>query len=109
MRADRDGNAPRRGARFCATHRSREVLSPNEDLRAIDAALARGDRHRLADARISIGAFLQKEPAEGTHATDIIMLTHGTIEKRVDAAIAQIERLDTALSPVTRIRVEDLA
>ena len=63
----------------------------------------------LADARISIGAVLQKEPAEGTQATDIIMLTHNTIEKRVDAAIARIEALDTALSPVTRIRVEDLA
>jgi homoserine dehydrogenase len=63
----------------------------------------------LADAGISIGAVLQKEPAEGTHATDIIMLTHGTIEKRVDAAIARIEALATALSKVTRIRVEDLA
>ncbi len=63
----------------------------------------------LADAQISIGAFLQKEPAEGTHVTDIIMLTHNTIEKRVDAAIARIEALETALSSVTRIRVEDLA
>ena len=63
----------------------------------------------LADASISIGAFLQREPEAGTQATDIIMLTHGTIEKRVDAAIARIEALDTALSPVTRIRVEDLA
>ena len=63
----------------------------------------------LADAGISIGAVLQKEPAEGTHATDIIMLTHGTIEKRVDAAIERIESLATALSKVTRIRVEDLA
>jgi homoserine dehydrogenase len=63
----------------------------------------------LADAGISIGAFLQREPAVGTQATDIIMLTHGTIEKRVDAAIARIEALDTALSSVTRIRVEDLA
>jgi homoserine dehydrogenase len=63
----------------------------------------------LADASISIGAFLQREPAVGTQTTDIIMLTHGTIEKRVDAAIARIEALDTALSPVTRIRVEDLA
>ena len=63
----------------------------------------------LADAEISIGAFLQKEPAEGRHATDIIMLTHNTIEKRVDAAITRIEALETALSPVTRIRVEDLA
>ena len=63
----------------------------------------------LADASISIGAFLQREPQAGTQATDIIMLTHSTIEKRVDAAIARIEALDTALSPVTRIRVEDLA
>ena len=63
----------------------------------------------LADGEISIGAFLQKEPAEGTHVTDIIMLTHNTIEKRVDAAIARIEALETALSSVTRIRVEDLA
>ena len=63
----------------------------------------------LADGGISIGAMLQKEPAEGTHATDIIMLTHGTLEKRVDAAIARIEALGTALSEVTRIRVEDLA
>ena len=63
----------------------------------------------LADAGISIGAVLQKEPAEGTHATDIIMLTHGTIEKRVDGAIACIEALASALSSVTRIRVEDLA
>ncbi len=63
----------------------------------------------LADAGISIGAVLQKEPAEGTHATDIIMLTHGTLEKRVDAAIDCIESLASALSKVTRIRVEDLA
>jgi len=63
----------------------------------------------LADGGISIGAVLQKEPAEGTHATDIIMLTHGTLEKHVDAAIARIEALDAALSDVTRIRVEDLA
>ena len=63
----------------------------------------------LADGGISIGAMLQKEPAVGMHATDIIMLTHGTIEKRVDAAIARIEALGTALSAVTRIRVEDLA
>jgi homoserine dehydrogenase len=63
----------------------------------------------LADAGISIGAFLQREPAIGKKETDIIMLTHGTIEKRVDAAIARIEALESALSTVTRIRVEDLA
>ncbi len=63
----------------------------------------------LADASISIDAFLQKEPAEGEKQTDIIMLTHLTVEKRVDAAIAKIEALYTVLSKVTRIRLEELS
>ena len=62
----------------------------------------------LADARISIDAVLQREPAEGEAQTDIILLTHRTIEKQVDAAIARIEALSTVLSKVIRIRLEDL-
>ena len=62
----------------------------------------------LADADISIDAVLQREPAEGEQQTDIILLTHVTIEKRCDAAIARIESLQTVLSRVTRIRLEDL-
>ena len=62
----------------------------------------------LADADISIDAVLQREPAEGEQQTDIILLTHVTIEKRCDAAIARIESLQTLLSRVTRIRLEDL-
>ena len=62
----------------------------------------------LADAGISIDAVLQREPAEGEQQTDIILLTHVTIEKRCDAAIARIEALSTVLSRVTRIRLEDL-
>ena len=62
----------------------------------------------LADAAISIDAVLQREPAEGENQTDIILLTHRTIENRVDAAIARIQALSTVLSGVTRIRLEEL-
>ena len=47
----------------------------------------------LADQQISIDAMIQREPGEGEEQTDIIMLTHQTREKNVDAAIAKIEAL----------------
>jgi homoserine dehydrogenase len=62
----------------------------------------------LADAGISIDAALQREPDEGENQTDIILLTHRTIEKQAIAAIARIEALPTVLSKATRIRLEDL-
>ncbi len=62
----------------------------------------------LADASISIDAVLQREPEEGEHQTDIILLTHRTIEKQVDQAIARIEALSTVLSKAIRIRLEEL-
>ncbi len=60
----------------------------------------------LADATISIDAMLQKEPGEGETRTDIIMLTHQTQEKNIDAAIAKMEALASVVSKVTRIRLE---
>jgi homoserine dehydrogenase len=62
----------------------------------------------LAEAGISIDAALQREPGEGENQTDIILLTHRTIEKQVIAAIERIEALPTVLSKATRIRLEDL-
>ena len=61
----------------------------------------------LADAGISIDAVLQREPAEGERQTDIILLTHVTVEQRCNEAISRIEALPTVLSEVTRIRLED--
>jgi homoserine dehydrogenase len=63
----------------------------------------------LADAGISIDAVLQKEPGELQTRTDIIMLTHQTREKFVDAAIARIEALEAVVGKVTRIRLESLS
>jgi homoserine dehydrogenase len=63
----------------------------------------------LANFSISIDAMLQKEPGEGESRTDIIMLTHQTQEKNVDAAIAQIEALASVTGSVTKLRLEELS
>jgi homoserine dehydrogenase len=62
----------------------------------------------LADQEISIDAMIQREPGEGEEQTDIIMLTHRTREKNVDAAIAKIEALTAVSGKLTRLRLEEL-
>jgi homoserine dehydrogenase len=63
----------------------------------------------LADYRISIDALFQREPGEGENQADVIMLTHEARERDVVAALGRIERLETVLAPVIRIRQESLA
>jgi homoserine dehydrogenase len=62
----------------------------------------------LADLDISIDAMVQKEPQAGEKQVDIIMLTHLTIEKNVNAALEKIEALPVVAGKVTRIRLEQL-
>ncbi|MDX9700640.1 MAG: homoserine dehydrogenase [Rhodocyclaceae bacterium] len=62
----------------------------------------------LADNGISIEAMLQKEAEAGETHTDIIMLTHETVERHANRAIAQIEALPVVRGKVTRLRVESL-
>jgi homoserine dehydrogenase len=62
----------------------------------------------LARSKISIDAMVQKEPGEGESQVDIVLLTHRALEKNVDAAIADIEKLRTVLGKVARIRLEAL-
>ncbi len=62
----------------------------------------------LADEQISIDAVIQKEPGEGEEQTDLIMLSHLTREKHINAAIAKIEALKVVAGKVTRIRLEAL-
>jgi homoserine dehydrogenase len=62
----------------------------------------------LADQGVSIGAMVQKEPAEGEEQVDIVMLTHRTVEKHVNAAMALIEALPAISGKVTRLRLEEL-
>ena len=62
----------------------------------------------LADRDISIDAMIQKEPPEGEEQTDIILLTHRTVENGVVDAISRIEALPTVRGKIVRIRLEDL-
>ena len=62
----------------------------------------------LADREISIDAMIQKEPSEGAFQTDIILLTHRSIERQLTDAIDKIESLDTVRGKVVRIRMEAL-
>ncbi|MDP3210568.1 homoserine dehydrogenase [Methylotenera sp.] len=63
----------------------------------------------LGDRSISIDAMLQKEPDENETEADIVILTHITVEKNMNAAIAAIEALDAITAKVVRIRMEELA
>jgi homoserine dehydrogenase len=78
-------------------------------LRVLDRPGVLADITRiLADQTISIDAMLQREPEEGESQTDIIILTHLTIEKNMDTAIAKIENLDSVTGKVIRLRLENL-
>jgi homoserine dehydrogenase len=62
----------------------------------------------LAENDISIDAVLQRESAEGENQTDLIILTHNTVEGRMTAALAQMQALPTVLAPIVKIRKEEL-
>jgi homoserine dehydrogenase len=66
---------------------------------SIDAVL-----QRPADAASASAAF-----AEGERHTELIILTHDTVEGRMNAALAQMQALPTVLAPIVRIRKEDLS
>ncbi len=63
----------------------------------------------LAESDISIDALLQRESAEGEAQTDVIILTHNTVEGRMNRAIEQMQALPTVLAPIVRIRKEELS
>jgi homoserine dehydrogenase len=63
----------------------------------------------LAEHDISIDAVLQRESAEGEKQTDLIILTHDTVEGRMAAALAQMQALATVLAPIVKLRKEELS
>jgi homoserine dehydrogenase len=62
----------------------------------------------LADHQISIEAISQKVPQHNETSVPIIILTQITLEKEMNAAIAEIEALKTVTGKVNRIRLETL-
>jgi homoserine dehydrogenase len=62
----------------------------------------------LGDRAISIEAMMQKEPQEDEAEADIVILTDVTIEKNMDAAIAELEALSAITGAIVKIRMEEL-
>ena len=63
----------------------------------------------LAERDISIDALLQRESGADENQTDVIILTHRTIEGRMREAIAAMQALPTVLAPIVSLRKEELA
>lgn len=63
----------------------------------------------LSDAGISIEALIQKQPWQGETEVPVILLTNCVLEKDMNRAIEQIEKLDTIRDNVVKIRVESLS
>lgn len=62
----------------------------------------------LADRDISIDAMLQKEPDDNVTEADIVILTHITVEKNMNAGIAEIEAHPAIVGKVVKLRMEEL-
>jgi len=66
----------------------------------------------LADANISIDAVLQREADQvsqaGENQTDVIILTHDTVEGKMNEVLTQMQALPTVMAPITKIRKEEL-
>lgn len=75
------------------------------DQKGVLAAITR----TLADGDISIDAVLQRESAEGESQTDLIILTHDTVEGRMREALVSMQALPTVLDPIVCLRKEELA
>ena len=67
----------------------------------------------LAERAISIDAVLQRPNREagaaGKHQTDLIILTHDTLEGHMNDALAKMQALPSVLAPIVRIRKEELS
>jgi homoserine dehydrogenase len=62
----------------------------------------------LAERGVSIDAMLQRPSGENGAHTDVILLTHDTLEGRMDEALSRIQALDSVLEPIVRLRKEEL-
>lgn len=63
----------------------------------------------LAQFNISIDAVLQRPASEGESQTDLIVLTHDCVEKDMNQAMDEIQKLSSILAPIVRIRKEELS
>ena len=57
---------------------------------------------------ISIESILQKEDVEKDVNVPIVLVTHKVVEKNIDEALNEIEKLEVVKDKITRVRIEEL-
>ena len=72
--------------------------------------LLQWERHPTQDDRSDMRVQLGSELISVLHhnEVDVVILTHRTVEKNVNAALRRIEALPTIPAPVVRVRLEEL-
>jgi len=63
----------------------------------------------FAEHSISIEAMIQKEPQANVNVVPIIILTHEVMEKNMNQAIAEVEKLESVTNKIMRMRLETLS
>jgi len=63
----------------------------------------------FAEHGISIEAMIQKEPQANVNVVPIIILTHEVMEKNMNQAIAEVEKLESVTNKIMRMRLETLS
>lgn len=61
----------------------------------------------LAERGISVAQVIQKNAAPGAQAVPLVMLTHTALERDMQAALAEADRMGPVLEPTRLIRVEN--
>ncbi len=61
----------------------------------------------LGEHGISIQSVIQKSPAPGARAVPVVVLTHPAHEQAVQAAMAEVDRLDEVRAPTRLVRIEE--
>jgi homoserine dehydrogenase len=56
---------------------------------------------------ISIASLMQKEDNDGSDFVPVVLVTHRTVEKKIRAALAEIDALPTVGDKTIMLRIEE--
>ena len=62
----------------------------------------------LAALSISIEAMYQGEQIGGGSSVEVVIISHETVERDINAAISEIQHLDFVEGPIKLLRIQDL-
>ena len=74
----------------------------------LSAWLEQGLHLSQSGEKCSLGKVDLQVSQAGENQTDVIILTHDTVEGKMNEVLAQMQALPTVMAPITKIRKEEL-